>query len=256
MTPSASRSYGRIADRYEQARGGDDRARQIHAALRPWLDGVGSLCDVGAGTGIVAQLLAAEGVGVIGVDVSIEMARQALARLPGRVVVADGSALPFVHDSFDAVSFVWVLHHAGDAQGALREAARVVRRGGTVVAISGYADPIADDIDLVFRSFDEALRPERLTHNDEVPALGLAAGLELEHTGCAVVGFQTTPNQLADAVQERLYAPLWDLDDERWTGIVVPAIHALRTLPEPDRPRRRAAHHPMWVWRRAGRLPA
>jgi SAM-dependent methyltransferase len=245
-----SRSYGRIASRYEQARGGEGRARQIHDALRPFLRDVATLCDVGVGTGIVADQLTRDGTAVFGVDVSIEMLRQAAVRLPGRVAVADAARLPFSDHSFDAVLFVWVLHHAGDLVAALREAARVVVPGGRVLAISGYADPVPDDIDALFRSLDETLRPERLTHDAEVGAAARGVGLDLEHAGAAVVTVATTPNQLADGVEERLYAPLWELDDERWEAVVVPVIRGLRALPEPDRPRQRGAHHPMWVWRR------
>jgi SAM-dependent methyltransferase len=209
------------------------------------------VCDVGVGTAVVAQLLVAEGMQVFGVDVSIEMLRQARARLPGRISVADGAALPFRDASFEAVLFVWVLHHAGDLDAALAEARRVVCPGGRVIAISGYADPVADDIDPIFRGFDQELRPERLTHSDRVLAAARAAGLVQEHAGSAVVSFRTTPNELADAVEQRMYAPLWDLDEERWRTTVVPAVAALRALPEPDRARQRAASHPMWVWRRA-----
>jgi len=245
-----SRSYGRIADRYEEARGGAARADQIYAALLPWLADVGSLCDVGVGTGIIADLVGASGVRVVGVDVSIEMLRQAGRRLPGRVAVADGAALPLASRSVDAVSFVWVLHHVGDMAGALLEAARVVREGGRVIAISGYADPVDDDIDPIFRAFDEVLRPERLTHSDDVLTAADAAGLALDVICDAVVAFETTPHELADAIENKMYAPLWDLDDERWSSIVVPAIKALRALHDPDRSRHREVHHPMWVWHR------
>jgi SAM-dependent methyltransferase len=247
---SASRSYGRIANRYEQARGGSARAEQIHRALAPWLPTAGVLCDVGVGTGIIADRIAVDGVRVVGVDVSVEMLQVARTRLPGRVAVADGAALPLRTASVDAVLFVWVLHHVGDLRAALREAARVVRDGGRVVAMSGYAAPVDDDVDPIFRRLDESLRPERLTHSDDVSAAAVDAGLQLVGAQDAVVTFETSPNELAGAIEERMYAPLWDLDENRWASTVVPAINDLRALPEPDRARHREPRHPMWVWQR------
>ena len=52
-----SRSYERIAGRYEQARGGEERARSIGDAVRPWLDGASTVCDVGVGKTVVVPRL-------------------------------------------------------------------------------------------------------------------------------------------------------------------------------------------------------
>ena len=41
--------------------------------------------------------------------------------------------LPFANDSFDAALMVRVFHHLGDAEGALREIHRVLKRGGRLV---------------------------------------------------------------------------------------------------------------------------
>jgi SAM-dependent methyltransferase len=245
-----SRSYAPIADRYERVRGGDRRARQLRDALLPWTEQGWSVCDVGAGTGIVTAQLAAAGRQMFGFDISIEMLAQAAPRLPGRLAIADATRLPLLSASVNAVQFVWVLHHVGDIPAALREAARVVRPGGRVLAVAGVADPVDDDLDPIFRSFQDELQPERHSHASHVLAAAAAADLRLVATASAVVVSETTPNEAADAIEDRQYMPLWDVDDETWERTVRPCIRAMRDLSEPDRPRRRAVGHPLWVWQR------
>ena len=135
-------SYDRIAARYEQVRGGVARARQLASAVVPWLVPGSTVCDVGAGTGIVTELLYEAGMRVAAFDVSVRMLRRAAARLRGRVAVADAVALPLADVSVDAVVYVWVLHHVGDLAAALSETRRVLRPGGRAVCISGLALPL------------------------------------------------------------------------------------------------------------------
>jgi ubiquinone/menaquinone biosynthesis C-methylase UbiE len=247
---STSRSYAPIADRYERVRGGDRRARQLRDALLPWTEQGWSVCDVGAGTGIVTAQLAAAGRQMFGFDISIEMLAQAAPRLPGRLAIADATRLPLLSASVNAVQFVWVLHHVADIPSALREAARVVRPGGRVLAVAGVADPVDDDLDPIFRSFQDELQPERHSHASQVLAAAEAADLRLVATASAVVVSETTPNEAADAIEDRQYMPLWDVDDATWERTVRPCILAMRGLPDPERPRRRAVGHPLWVWQR------
>lgn len=248
--PPGSRSYERIADRYEQSRGGDDRARRLGGAVLPWLEGASKVCDVGVGTAIIARLLEASGLRVVGFDLSPEMLRLASGRLPGRVARADGSALPVRAGSVDAALFVWVLHHVGDLAAALSEAVRAVRSGGRVVAVSGFADAVDDDIDPILRSLDADLRPDRSAHGDAVLAAATAAGLRHEHTGSAVVEFSISPEGMASSIEERMYSTLWDLDESTWQAAVAPKIAALRRLPRSDQERHRVVSHPLWVWAR------
>lgn len=103
--------------------------------------GTEELLDIGTGTGRILEVLAPRAVRATGVDSSHEMlalARANLARAACRnaeVRHANMYALPFAAATFDVVTIHHVLHYAEDPAAALREAARVLRPGGTVLAV-------------------------------------------------------------------------------------------------------------------------
>jgi demethylmenaquinone methyltransferase / 2-methoxy-6-polyprenyl-1,4-benzoquinol methylase len=98
--------------------------------------------DVATGTGMVAaELLARASCTVVGIDQSAEMLSGARARFAGaaggegsRVELLEGQAeaLPFPDQSFDALTFTYLLRYVEDPAAAVRELARVVRAGGRV----------------------------------------------------------------------------------------------------------------------------
>ncbi len=67
----------------------------------------------------------------------VELARRRLTRFGDRVVLgqADATALPYGDASFDLVLSIGVLHHVGAWEKALIEAARVLRPGGSLLAV-------------------------------------------------------------------------------------------------------------------------
>jgi SAM-dependent methyltransferase len=91
----------------------------------------GRALDVGCGTGTLLQALPEE-YEKVGVDVSASMLDR--AREKGiEVHQASADSLPFRDESFDLVMCVAVLHHLVEratVRAALREMARVLRRGG------------------------------------------------------------------------------------------------------------------------------
>lgn len=243
-------SYARIADRYERVRGGAARADELAAAIEPWLP-AGVICDVGAGTGVVTERFLRPDRRVLALDLSVDMIRQALPRLPGRVTVADSSALPLATESVDAITFVWVLHHVGDLLATMAEARRVLRQGGRVVAVNGLTLPAADDMAPIYEAMNEALRPDRMRQSRAVAPVGVDAGFAVAHEGVAETTADVSPNELVASIEERLFSPLWDLPDDEWQRVVAPAIDALRSLPRPNEPRHRVFEHPMVVLDRA-----
>ena len=102
---------------------------------------LGSVLDVGTGTGRIAELFAAHASHVTALDRSPEMLQVARARLQkfpaGLVdlVQGDFSALPFADGAFDTVLFHQVLHYALEPGAVLAEAARITAPGGTLALV-------------------------------------------------------------------------------------------------------------------------
>lgn len=174
--------YDKEAERYDDSRGGEPRAAAAAEAVLGLLPaGTRRLLDVACGTGIVTRRLAAarDGLRVTGVDLAPAMARQAAARLPGSVVLADSRRLPFGAGRFDAVSSVWLLHLArtdDDVRTIVGECARVLRPGGVYVTTvdKAAAHNVGSDIDAVLAS-----RPHRPARDEAalVESYALAHGL-------------------------------------------------------------------------------
>ena len=83
-----------------------------------------SLLDVGCGDGLIDQAILARRSNLLIEGTDLFPRPEAL--IPVRPF--DGLTLPYPDQSFDVVIFIDVLHHASDATGLLREAARVARR--------------------------------------------------------------------------------------------------------------------------------
>src|ERR671934_1329841 len=97
-----------------------------------------TVLDVATGTGAVAaELIRQKGCSVVGLDQSGEMLAEARVRLGPDVRLVEGTAerLPFEDESFDALSFTYLLRYVSDPAATLAELARVVRAGGTVAAL-------------------------------------------------------------------------------------------------------------------------
>lgn len=89
--------------------------------------------DVATGAGYIAGAAAQRGAEVIGIDFSAAQVRMARERYPAvRFEQADAEALPFEPDTFDAVVNGFGMCHLPNPDVALREAFRMLKRGGRV----------------------------------------------------------------------------------------------------------------------------
>jgi SAM-dependent methyltransferase len=94
------------------------------------------ILEVGCGWGELAEWLGRETAAeVVAIDTSPRMVE--LARERGVAAqVGDVQALPFDDGSFDCAVAAWMLYHVPDLDGGIAELARVLRPGGTLVAIT------------------------------------------------------------------------------------------------------------------------
>jgi ubiquinone/menaquinone biosynthesis C-methylase UbiE len=122
-------SFDQISAVYDQTRDPLEPATvdRVAAALRR--QGVGSILEIGIGTGRVARPLTDRGFSITGADLSLGMLGRARAKGLDRIVRASGYRLPFRDGAFDATMLVHVLHMLDRPEELLREAARVSRVG-------------------------------------------------------------------------------------------------------------------------------
>jgi ubiquinone/menaquinone biosynthesis C-methylase UbiE len=122
--------------------------RDRDARLAVELSGAGSgdvVVDIGCGPGVAARYAARLGARVTGVDPAPVMLRVArlLTRRSGNVRYVEGTAeaLPVPDDSASVVWSIATVHHWTDLDAGLREASRVLRSGGRLVAIERQTLP-------------------------------------------------------------------------------------------------------------------
>jgi ArsR family transcriptional regulator len=131
------------ASRWDEIRSLQVDASQVEKALVSALSqsAVGDLVDLGTGTGRVLEVMAPHIRSGVGIDLSREMlavARANLERAGCRhcmVRQGDITQLPLADASADTVTVHQVLHYASDPAAVIAEAARVLRPGGTLLAV-------------------------------------------------------------------------------------------------------------------------
>jgi demethylmenaquinone methyltransferase/2-methoxy-6-polyprenyl-1,4-benzoquinol methylase len=121
--------------------------RELVSHLAPYR--LATILDVATGTAGVAIALATEtGARITGLDVSDAMLAQGRERvlragLAGRISLETGraEALPYAAESFDAVSFTYLLRYVADPAATIAELARVIRPGGHMASLDFYVPP-------------------------------------------------------------------------------------------------------------------
>lgn len=140
---------------------------------------LGTLVDIGTGTGRMIELFGPRATEAIGIDRSSDMLRLARAKLESAGVRSslrqgDMYALPLADGSADCVIIHQVLHYAHAPADAIAEAARVLAPGGTLLVVDFAAHEREE-----LRTFDAHLR---LGFADEVMEGWFdSAGLQVDH---------------------------------------------------------------------------
>ncbi len=216
-------SFDRVADRYDETRGGTARGYEFAADVQPWL-GDRTVLEIGVGTGVVACALNEAGTSVVGLDISLPMARQAHERIGSRVALGDAQNLPVGDARVAAVLFSMVLHLVGDMRAAIAEAARVLRPGGRLVAVHGVPRTTLTDLDGPLASLTD-FRSHRQDDGDALVGATEAAGLSVVHQGRTTERpLARSPNAVASEIETKVWSYLWRLDDAAWREQAVPAV--------------------------------
>jgi ArsR family transcriptional regulator len=142
-------------------------------------DSLGTLVDIGTGTGRIIELLSANADHAIGIDRSPEMLRVARGKLTAAVSQGwelrqgDILALPLEDGAGDTVVLHQVLHYLPAPEPALAEVARLVKPGGRLLIV-----------DFAPHSHEELRTQDahaRLGFSDEqIAHWYVASGLEME----------------------------------------------------------------------------
>jgi ArsR family transcriptional regulator len=145
-TEMAAGYFAAHADEWDSLRSLHVAESEVEEAIRRILHTapLGSVLDVGTGTGRMIELFASDASDFVALDNSTEMLRLARAKLGNlsnevvakvEIMLGDFNALPLANDTFDTIIFHQVLHYAQHPEGVIAEAARVLAPKGRLVII-------------------------------------------------------------------------------------------------------------------------
>jgi demethylmenaquinone methyltransferase/2-methoxy-6-polyprenyl-1,4-benzoquinol methylase len=115
---------------------------KVHAIPGSWV------LDVATGTGLVARELARANVRVLGLDQSPAMVGRGLREVRDRglqdrvrFTLGQAQALPFADETFDAVTFTYLLRYVDGPAATVAELVRTLRPGGVMASLEFHVPP-------------------------------------------------------------------------------------------------------------------
>lgn len=93
------------------------------------------ILDAGCGKGRFARVMTGEGADVTGLDLSQNLLREAQTLQGSVFLQGSTTALPFPAETFDCVLSVEVIEHVPDAERAVAEMVRVLKKGGKITIV-------------------------------------------------------------------------------------------------------------------------
>jgi ubiquinone/menaquinone biosynthesis C-methylase UbiE len=189
IKPLSQQRFGRLAQDYvtskTHAKGEElDRLVEIAQPQPDWV-----VLDIATGGGHTALRFAPHVSRVIATDITPEMLHKAQAFVAGQGVKnvafrpADAEDLPFGDRTFDLVTCRIAPHHFPDCPRFVREGARVLKTGGTLL-VQDHALPEDHEAARYIDAFERLRDPSHNRAYSESQWVNMfqAAGLKVEHT--------------------------------------------------------------------------
>lgn len=119
---------------------GQDQKWRKFVVVKAGNPGTGWTLDLATGTGDIGALMidSYDGCCVAGGDFSLNMLKEAKNRFSTKKIswhACDANSLPFADNSFEAVTFGYLLRNVDNVSGVLGEVLRVLKPGGRVVCL-------------------------------------------------------------------------------------------------------------------------
>lgn len=234
-----SLNFDRVAELYDETRGGEERGRRIGVDIAKLLRADRPVLEVGVGTGVISKALKELGFDVYGDDISAQMLARAKSRIGPRVVQGDAMRLPVRTGSFDQVVIVWVLHVVADPTEALREVARVLAPHGRCLVVDGKnIDDPDDPLGAPYRELERAIGRERPREwVAKWASLAPDAGFTVDDI--VTIGpypFEGKISDVAENIASRAQSWMWNVPDDLWERSSAPIVDRLRARPDKDVP--------------------
>lgn len=129
--------YDSIADEFDAIANPYDLHRRLEVVFEDLLGGMElrgrRVLDIGSGTGWFSQRAADRGATVTALDIGMRLLARVREKCACTAINADACALPFRAATFDVVISSECIEHSLEPLAAVREMARVVKPGGTLV---------------------------------------------------------------------------------------------------------------------------
>lgn len=189
-----------------------DGLRSTYGAALDRLPTKGALLDIGCGSGFVLSLALERGWREVrGVEPSADAVAHASPEIAARIERAMMAPGLFAPGSFDAVTLFQVLDHMPDPLGLLREACRILRPGGAILAFNHNVEALSARV-LRERSPIIDVEHTYLYSPSTIRALFAAAGFAVESVGGVRNAYSTAyllhllpiPGALKDAILPRV----------------------------------------------------
>jgi SAM-dependent methyltransferase len=223
-------SFDRAAEYYDRTRALPPEAHErVIAVAAEELGDRGRVLEIGVGTGRIGLSLAAAGVPLVGLDLSLPMLRRLVEKAGDPpavpVVQGDATALPFPARRFGGAVASHVLHLIPTWRQVLRELVRVVRPGGALVVSRGGPPRMTGVLNgVAWARLGRTILPGPIDVA-EIDEAARHEGLGVRTLAPVVAKGRRPPRVVIDGLAERQWGWSWSLTDDEVADMVAAMRH-------------------------------